>query len=45
MSIDPNDPSRRAEETGEVITPRHEDDDRSPEAEDDALPNETRTQD
>ena len=45
MSVDPSDPSRRAEEMGEVITPRREDADRSPEAEDDAPPNEARTDD
>ena len=45
MSTDPNDPSRRAEEMGEVITPRHEDDARRPEADDDAPPNQAITDD
>ena len=45
MSVDPNDPSRRAEEMGEVITPRREDDARRPESDDDVPPNQAITDD
>lgn len=45
MSTDPNDPSRRAEEMGQVITPRCEDTDGGVESDDDVPPDEASTHD
>ncbi|MDP8923788.1 MAG: hypothetical protein M3O34_13015 [Chloroflexota bacterium] len=45
MSTDPNDPGRRAEEMGEVITPRREGADGGAESDDDVPPDEASTDD